>query len=1157
MYKKITEILFRRNSYVFSSYHLKMKLTVILLIVTFLQVKADGYAQKITVHAEKAKLTEVIAQIRKQTDYDFLYNNAAVRNIRPITINATDQDIVSILKLCLKDQPFDFTIKNKTVLITQRKQTVAGVTEAVQRQRVTGTVRDAASGVTLVGVSIMVEGTRIGTTSDGKGAFSLDIPGTSANLIFSFIGYETQKLAYSGQSVMDVKLVATDTRLTDVIVVGYGTRAKGAITGAISTVKADIFENRPMNNSLDALQGTVPGLTITKGSGQPGASEYGFNIRGSSSINGNSPLVLVDGIPTSFSNFNSLNPSDIAEISVLKDAAAAIYGARAGDGVIIVTTKKGKSGPPEVSYSATFGIKEPSYLRKMQNTLEFAEFMDEGLRNVGIAGFPQSVFDKIKANAPFEAIGWNYNITNYPGFYGYTDWNKEIYKKSLQQLHNISVAGGGENNNYLFSAGYNKDDGIVRYGINNSQRYNLRLNYDFKLTKKLSLETRTSYSNVGNTNPTDLGNALTNVTRQFPYQPVFNPQGQFYGYQGYENPAQSLAEAGTSRDNSSNFATNFKADYLVIEGLKITAQAALRLDYNNNNFTKPTFTRYNYAGAIQDIRNTPNSAQFINRRTINELYQVYADYNKQLGASHRINITGGASIEKTKNDGQNVWGYNFVSNDIFTLNLADRTKVAFSNFGGYLNRSAIGSYFGRISYSFKDKLILDITARADGSSKFAEDKRWSAVFPSAALAYNLSEEKFIKETNIFNQLKLRASWGKMGNQEIGSLGLYDYIPLVNTILVDGVPSLYPIGTPNAGLPGVRSNPASADRTWETIENRNIGIDLAVLNSRLSFSFDYFNKINNDMLVAIAVPATFGGTAPSSNQGKLKTTGFEAIATWKDRVGEFRYSVSLQLSDAKNKLIELKNTDAYVEGLNQFRQGYSMNSYFGFVYDGIIQNQAQLDNYKKLQGIPARIGIGDAMFKDLDGDGKLTQFGDKTKGLGGDMQYLGNLTPRYTFSSNITAGWKQFDIQVFVQGVGKRDVQYQGNIATPNTFFWPSLAFYSGNTWSPARTDATYPRYIPGNVGFDDLRSNNYRTSTLTMQNVSYLRFKVITLGYNLPDNFAKAVKLKSARLFVSGQDLFTISKGTLGGNFDPEDAFRNEGTYPFTKVYSLGLNVKF
>lgn len=1149
MYKKNTELLFSRNSYVYSNFLLKMKLTFIFLIVTFLQVRAEIFAQKITVYAYKANITDIITQIRKQTDFDFLYNNATIRNIKPITIDVKNQDIISVLQLCFHDQPFDYLIKNKTILITQRKPKRTAIPEVLQRQRITGTIRDATTGETLIGVNITVEGTKVGTVSDSKGAFSLEVPDVNATLVFSFVGYEVQKISYKGQPVIDVRLIAQNISLNDVVVVGYGTRAKGAITGAISTVKSDVFENRPLNNNLDALQGTVPGLTITKGSGQPGAQSYGLNIRGNSSINGNAPLVLIDGIPGSLDN---LNPNDVLEVSVLKDAAAAIYGARAGDGVIIITTKGGKKGPPEVTYTGTFGLKTPSYLRKIQNTLEFAEFMDEGLRNVGIAGFPQAVFDKIRANAePDLNQGWNYNITNFPGFYGSTNWNDEIYKNALQQLHNVAVSGGGDNNNYLFSAGYNKDEGIVKYGINNSQRYNLRLNYGYKISEKLSFETRTSFDNIANTNPTMLGNALTNVTRQFPYQPVFNQNGQFYGYQGYENPAQSLSEGGISRASNSIFATNLKADYKIIDGLKITGQTAFRLNYGNNNYTNPTFTRYNYIGAVQDIRNVPNSANFQNSKSINELYQVYLDYGKTFGENHSINFTGGVSLEKTRNEGQNTWGYNFISNDIFTLNLADRTKVAYANFSGYLNNQALGSYFGRFSYSFKNKLILDLTARADGSSKFAEAKRWSAVFPSAALAYNLSEENFIKNLKTFDRLKLRVSWGKMGNQEIGALGLFDYIPLVT---VSGV---YPIGSPNAGLPGARSNPASTTRTWETIENQNIGVDMALLTNRLNFSFDYYSKINNDMLVGIAVPATFGGTAPSSNQGKLKTNGFEAVATWKDNAGAFKYSVSLQLSDSKNKLLELKNTDSYVEGLNRYRQGYAINSYFGFVFDGIIKDQAQLDAYKQLQGVPARIAIGDVMFKDVDGDGKLTQFGDKTKGLNGDMVYLGNLTPRYTFSSNMTLGWKVLDLQIFLQGVGKRDVRYEGNIATPNTFFWPSLSYYNGKTWSPSHPDAAFPRFIPGNVGYDDIRNYNYRTSTLTMQDVAYLRFKVITLGYSLPAPFASAIRVKSARVFFSGQDLFTISKGTLGGNFDPEDGYRNEGTYPFNKVYSLGLNVKF
>ncbi|MBC8984595.1 SusC/RagA family TonB-linked outer membrane protein [Pedobacter sp. N36a] len=1127
-----------------------MKLTYILLFFTIFQIKAESFAQKISISVRNALITDVISEIKKQTNIDFLYNNATLKDAIPVSLDIKNLDLIQALDLCFDKQPFEYKIRNKTVLITARKRADYSSTEqGYLRQVLKGLVRDSATNEPLIGVSVLIEGTKTGAVTDKDGRFIISHQEPDFVLLLSYLDYRTQRVSISGQQSIEIKMIRMNTNLNEVVVVGYGTRVKGAITGAISTVKSDVFENRPLNNSLEALQGAIPGLTITKGSGQPGNQNYGIKIRGYSSVNESNPLTLIDGIP---GNINDINPNDIAEVSVLKDAAAAIYGARAADGVIIVTTKKGKSGKPEVTYSGNVGLKTPTYLRKIQNTLEYAEFMDEGLRNAGIKGFSQEVFDKIRANAAPELEGgWNYGITSYPGFYGTTDWNNEIYKNSTQQLHNLSISGGGENNNYLVSAGYNKDEGSLKFGENNSNRYNLRLNYDIRLTPKLNFETRSSFESRSTVTPTMLGNALTNVTRQFPYQPVYNQNGQFYGYQGYENPAQSLEEAGTQLGSSSRFATNFKADYTILEGLKLIGQAAIGLDYLNDNGTSRTFTRYNYVGAIQDIRNTPNSASYLNLKSLNELYQVYLDYNKQLGADHRINFTGGGSIEKTKIEGQTTYGYNFIGNDIFTLNLADRTKAAYANFTGRLSHQALGSYFGRFSYSFKEKLILDLTARADGSSKFSPDKRWSAVFPSVALAYNLSEETFIKSLNTFDGLKIRASWGKMGNQEIGELGLYDYIPLIS---IDGN---YPMGSPNSGLTGANANPASTDRTWETIENKNIGIDVALLKSRLNFSFDYYNKTNNDMLVGIAVPATFGGNAPSSNQGKLVTKGFESSVTWKDQVGDFRYSVSLQLSDSRNKLVELKNLDNYQEGLNKFRQGYGIWSYFGYVYDGIIQNQQQLDDYKKLTGVPARVAIGDVMYQDVDGDGKLTAFGDKSKGLNGDMVYLGNLIPRYTFSSNISVGYKQFDLQVFIQGVGKRDVRYEGNIATPNTFYWPSLSYYNGKTWTPQQTDAKYPRYLPGGVGYDDIRSYDYRASSLTMQNVAYLRFKVITLGYNLPAGIASSLKMKTARIFFSGQDLFTISKGTLGGNFDPEDGFRNEGTYPFNKVYSLGLIVKF
>jgi len=1167
MYKKITELLFRGSSCVFSNFILKMKLTIFLMIISFLQIKAESYGQLVSLNVKKASLNEIVAKLREQADVDFLYNNITVKDFKPVTIKIKDQDLLKVLDDCFKDQPLTYKLVNKVVLITYKTQPEKGKAEGevaadipVQQQKITGVVRDSTTNETLPGVSISIEGTTLGTKTDENGHYSIDVPSPNSVLVFSFVGYGTQKIIPGDRTKVDISLANVLGKLNEVVVVGYGTRTKGAITGAISTVKSEVFENRPINNVYDALEGELPGITITQGSGQPNAQGYTLQVRGFSSINGSTaiggedPLILIDGVP---GDMSTLNPRDIASVTVLKDASAAIYGNRAADGVILVTTKQGKKGPLQIDYSVNVGIKQPTYLKKMMNTLQFATFLNNGLINAGQPGFPNSVFTNIKNNAPVDTLqGWNYGLTGYPGFYGNTDWNKVVFKDGVQELHNLSISGGNEYNTFIISGGYDHDGGTLNYGTNYADRYNLRFNNNMHLLKNFELQTRTEIQNTITKTPTEItpsagyDNPLYQESNQFPYQPVYNPAGNFYGYQGYENPAQSLADGGLTTVWYTGVHTNFLANYTPIPGLTITGQAAVNLDFNNNDALLPTYTRYNWDNGVQDIRNTPNSATYGNSRTTYQLYQVYADYNKQFGDS-KIDFTAGTSLEKTYNESQSTTGYNFPNNDILTLDLADKTSLAYINYTGNLSNQALESYFGRLSYSYKNKYILDLTARSDASTKFAPNERWSELFPSAAFAYNLSEEKFIKNMNFFDQLKLRVSYGRAGNQNISSLGLFDYIPLIT---IGGV---YPLGSPNAGLPGATASPASPTRTWETITNENVGIDFQILKSKLTGSFDYFNKINNDMLVAVGVPATFGATPPTENQGRLVTKGFEASLSWRDHIGEVRYGISAQLSTNNDKLVSLKNSSSYGEGLNYARQGYPIDSYFGYVYNGIIQNQAQLTTYKKLQGVPQDIQIGDVMYKDVDGDGALTEYGNPAKGQNGDMVYLGNDIPEYTYSSNITLQYKNFDFAVFIQGVGKRTVQYTGDIAQPNAVYYNSLQYYYGKTWTPQNTNAQYPRYIPTNLGYDDIENYDYHTSSLTLQNDAYLRFKTITFGYNLPTSFVQKIKMKSARIFLSGSDLITISKGTLGGNFDPEDGSMSAFTYPFNKVYSMGVDVKF
>jgi len=1017
-----------------------------------------------------------------------------------------------------------------------------------QTINVSGIVKDA-NNQPLPGVNIRIDGTALGSISDIDGKFNINTE-SSRTLTFSFAGMETQKIAVSGRKSLIVTMLEDTKLLDEVVVIGYGTRLKGAVTGSIAKIDSKTFETKPIVNTMDALQGALPGVTITRNSGKPGGEGYALQIRGYSSVNGNKPLVLVDGIP---GNIDVLNPNDIADVTVLKDAAASIYGARAADGVILITTKKGKKGKPLVAYSYNYGIKTPQFLKKMTNTMQLAEMLDEGLRNVGLPGVDQSVFDKIAANAePDPNGGWMNYLENYPGFYQNTDWNKVVYGNGIQQMHNLSISGGGDNNTYLLSAGYESNGGTFNYGENTSDRYNLRLNYDFNLSDRIKFETRTSFENATTVEPSALGEALRVLSRSWSYLPIYNPLGQFYKYQGYGNPVSDLVEGGETTSDYSRLSTNFKADAKIIDGLKLVAQAGIELGFWNGNGYYPTYQAYDWTGGSQGVFNDPNSAYYANSHSLYKTLTSYLDYTKMLFSKHQLNVMAGASHEEYDGFNQSTTGRNFSSNTLFSLNLSDKTKLDYTkDFTSSASDNAMTSYFGRFSYAYNNKVFLDFTTRMDGSSKFAESKRWSAIFPALSMSWNLSEEQFIKSLKIFDKLKIRGSWGQSGNQDL-SFGNYDYIPLVYTS------GSYPLGSPNIGLKGATSSIASADRSWETIETTNAGLDIAVFDSRLSASIDIFRKMNNDMLVAVQLPATLGGSAPTSNAGTLETKGWEVALNWADKIGDFKYSISGSISDSKNNLIKLEGNDGYWEGMVWTRQGYSLGSYFGYQFDGIIQNDAQLTEYKKLGGVPANLGLGDVMYHDIDGDGKITAYGDPALGTKGDMKYIGNLLPRYTYSSNISVSYKGFDLNVFLQGVGQKDVIKYGDFAQPYYFVWHQpLEYFYGKNWTVDNPTAKYPRIIPGAVGFDELRDWNWKTSSMRIDNMAYLKIKDISLAYNLPQSLCAKIKMSSVRIYASGKDLFTFSSGTWDNSYDPEDSAWSEQMYPMSKVVSFGIDIKF
>lgn len=1130
-----------------------MRLTIFIVFVSLSQVLAvSSYSQqtKLTLNMKNAKIEEVIDQIERSTEFVFLYNKGIVDVERRINIDVEEKNVKEVLDQIFGNTDISYTIRDRQILLANR-QMQSSFESSQQQKTISGRVTDS-SGAALPGVTVVVKGSNTGVITDSEGKYTLAKVSENATLQFSFVGLKSQEVLVGSKASINVTLVEETVGIEEVVAIGYGTKIKGELTGAITRTDSKIFETRPITNTITALQGALPGVTIVKGSGRPGNNDYNLQIRGISSYSGNKPLVLIDGVA---GDLNLINPDDISNVTVLKDAAASIYGARAADGVLLITTKKGTKGKPTIFYSGNYGIKTPKYLKKMASTLHMAEMYDQGMKNIGQPGVSQGIFDKIKANAePDVTGGWVKYLEGFPGFFGNYDHNKEVYGNGIQQNHNLSISGGGDNNTYLFSAGYNSDGGIFNYGENESKRYNLRMNYDFRLFDRLNIETRTSFDNQKILEPGNLNEALRVLSRYWNFLPIYNPSGQFFEYIGYGNPVQELL-VGKSESNYSKFSTNIKGDIKILNDLKLVAQVGFVNGYSFSNDNHPRYYRYPWSGIGSPTsgRYSTSWATYNNSKNLYGSYTTYLEYNKSLFNKHQLGLMVGASHEENDYQNQSTTGYNFSSNELFTLNLADRTKVEYSNFTGSASDWALSSYFGRFSYSLNKKYYLDLTARIDGSSKFAPKKRWSALFPAVSASWNLSEEKFIKSIRTFDNLKLRASWGQSGNQDL-TFGNYDYFPLIS------ISGRYPLGSPNAGLPGAVSTIASEDRTWETIETRNAGLDFAVLKSRLTGNFDYFVKNNNDMLVNKQLPATLGGTAPTQNIGKLETKGWEASIGWSDRKGDFKYSVSATISDSKNKMIELQGNDAYKEGLVYAREGYSLYSFFGYE-DAIIQTEEQLASYKaSISNEPLNLGVGDMMYTDMDGDGKITPFGDTKLGTKGDMKYLGNYLPRYTYSANINLSYKNFDFSMFLQGVGQREGIRVGDFGYPFYFIWHQpLEYFYGKTWTPENKDAPYPRIIPGGMGFDQLRNWNWRHSNSRMDNLAYLRVKTITVAYNLPQSFCNKLKMQSVRVYASGQDLFTIAKGTWDNSFDPEETWQrnDEQTYPFSSVISIGLDVKF
>jgi TonB-linked SusC/RagA family outer membrane protein len=1147
---------------------LVMKLTIVLLLAGCLQVSAKAYSQddvKLSLDLNNVKLKKAFEIIEKKSSYRFLYNSNTIRENIRIDLRGDKISLSDVLDKIIRANGLIYKIINDKVIA------VTSADEMMQTIRVKGNVVDS-TGKPLQGITITVLGIKRGTATDAQGHFEIEAP-DNATLEISSVGYQSQQVHVSGTEPLRIVLKETTDGLNQVVVVGYGTRLKEAdLTGAVSRIGGDKLESRPVTGTLDALQGMVPGMGITRQSGQPGSQGFALSIRGSSSINGNVPLVLIDGIP---GDLTLINPQDIQDITVLKDATAAIYGARAADGVILVTTKRGKrSSKPNITYGFNLALKKVGLHKKATTTDHFVRMFNEANKNDGDPQtFSDSTLAKIAANDPGVGAGENRSVESYPMFYQNHDWYGRLFQTALRPTHNVSVSGGSENSSYLISFGDTRDNGNISEGTNGSVRDNLRIALQTNISKTLKLELNTAYDYLNTKQPAQLNDAISNGLKMFSYLPEKNPAGNYYGYQGYENPVQELKMGGNETSTNSRWSNNIKLDFEPIKGLIWTGQVGINLERFDDDAYFATNTEHNWDNSPNSlVRNNPNKAKYNSYSSVYKNFSTYVNYSKRFG-QHEIKAMVGASREKFTRNTKYIEGADFFSNVIYTLPLSDSRNLRAGDYWDD-NPWALLSYFGRASYSFAGKYYLEGTLRKDGSSKFSPEKRWSEAYPSISAAWKISEEPFFKDLindDVVNLFKARASWGKTGNQDLPSLGLFDYIQLIN------IGGQYPIDGATAARLASLKGIASPDRTWETIQTKNLGIDLSLFQSKLSLSFDVYRKSNKNMLVSITYPSTLGAAAPTSNAGTLKGKGWEFNGSWNDKIGDVRFNVGVILNYNSNVVTDLKGQDNYNLGLTQARQGFPLNSYFGFK-GSVIRNQAELDAYASRYAgkgiVPAAqpngyggLGIGDMMYQDIDGDGQITTYGDKSKGFSGDAVYLGSQTPKFTYSMTGGLKYKGFDFAFILQGTGNKYVwRGNGNFGVPFSHFWfQPLDYFYGKTYTAENTGAMYPRLsLNGTV-----TGNNYQFSSRWLENTRYLRMKNITVGYTFNDIKISSLNIRGVRVYLSGQDLFEFAKGTWNGMYDPEethvpnvaeDANNTdfyENNYPMYRTFSFGVNVNF
>lgn len=994
-----------------------------------------------------------------------------------------------------------------------------------QTETCKGLVKDA-TGESVIGASVVVKGTTNGTITNLDGNFSLNDVKKGDVIVISYVGYQTKEVKWNG-GLLNVILKEDSKTLSEVVVVGYGVQKKVNLSGSVAMVDSKELENRPIQNVSSGLQGLMPGVTVTGTNGAPGQDAGKIRVRGIGTLNEAGPYILVDGIETG--TLSAVDPNDIESISVLKDAAsAAIYGSKAANGVVLITTKRGKVGQTKVSYSGYVSFQNTTNTIERMGSYEYASLLNQALEADGRSKrFDDTELQKFKdGNDPL-----------YPD----TDWYDLAYKTGIQHRHNININGGSENVKYMASLGYLNQTGILPNA--GREQFNARTNLDMKINKRLSARMNLSFIKNDYSEPSSAyyGGNSDQIIRQLNLIAPWIVARYDDGTWGTISDGSPIAwlDSGmkVNRDNN-NFSGMAAVDYEIIDGLKLTLQGAYVSNLQNYSYFQK-YIKYN-----ENKESDPNQLDERYYKWDRTNYDALLNYDKSFG-QHNIKGLLGWHTEKYNYKYQRAVRKKFPNNELTDMNAGDASTQ--SNEGKTAELAMI-SWFARINYDFAGKYLLEANIRSDASSRFAEGHRWG-YFPSFSGAWRISEEAFMESAreSWLSSLKVRASWGQLGNQDALSGSDSDYYPALNTYNLD---SKYPFGGAlNSGY--YQRKYRLETISWEKASTWGIGVDFTLFN-KLNGSIDYYNRKTTGIIMDVTVPKEFALDAYKDNVGSMRNSGIEINLSYNTKIGQVDFGIAGNFSYNKNEILDLGGGDPakYLDangGYNQRNKvGEAMNSYYIYKADGLFNSQEEADAYTAKYGNPfgKEFKAGDLRYVDVNGDGKLTA---------DDRAYCGSSDPKITYGFNVNAGWKGFDLSLMFNGAAgvKRLFDayevygnFSGDAAHPSTIW--------RDAWTPENPNATMPR-----IFFDTNSPSSNRSvqSDFWMQNTSYLRLKNLQLGYTMPKNWLTSIGVENIRIYYSVENLLTFDKMKI--NIDPEATSQRLSSYPLLRTHAFGINVSF